>query len=67
MRPDGTGIRVVSSGSYGEWLDWTADGQWLVASLGNDGGQLALVNVATGESLPLPPGLSGIAQPAVRR
>jgi hypothetical protein len=38
-----------------------------VASLGTDGGQLALVNVASGEILPLPPGLSGIAQPSVRR
>jgi Tol biopolymer transport system component len=67
MRPDGSDARVVSSASYGEWVDWTADGNWLVASLVMDGGRLALVNVATGQQLPLPVGLGGIAQPAVQR
>lgn len=63
MRPDGRELRAVGTTSFGEWFDWTADGQWLV---GNTQAGVALVRVADGHVHPLDWAL-GMWQPAVRR
>lgn len=65
MRADGTQLRAVSSRSYGEWVDWSADGQWLVGtSMATQ--SLELVRVSDGEWVPIAWGL-GLWQPAVKR
>jgi hypothetical protein len=52
VRPDGTGLRALTDTTrrYGEWLDWSPDGQWLVARSGT----VDLLRASTGERLPLP-------------
>lgn len=63
MRADGSGLRTIAPFAFGEWFDWTADGEWIVASA--DGG-VGLVRVWDGELMPLPWAV-GMWQPAVRR
>lgn len=55
MRPDGTGQRAVSLAGlpYGTGLDWSADGQWIVARNGVTG-MIDLISEATGLTVPLP-------------
>ncbi|MFN2565499.1 MAG: hypothetical protein ABR499_10870 [Gemmatimonadaceae bacterium] len=54
MNPDGTGVRpVTTSGAYGFGLDWSPDGQWIVArSTSRD--RIELINATSGEVIPLP-------------
>ena len=52
MRPDGSGERAVTAGTgYVGRLDWSPDGKYLVAA--NNGGSLVVIDVATGEELPV--------------
>jgi hypothetical protein len=52
MNPDGTGVRTVASASYALGIDWTSDGQWIVArSAGRD--RVELINATSGEIIPL--------------
>jgi Tol biopolymer transport system component len=51
VRSDGTGERVLASEMSGvTWMDWSPDGQWLLVSLD---GPVTLLNVQTGERLPI--------------
>ena len=50
VNADGTGARTVSGFSYSIWIDWSPDGEWIVA--GRDG-RLVLVRASSGEELPL--------------
>jgi hypothetical protein len=55
VRPDGTGRRAVSPLDHGyeEGLDWSPDGRWIIArSYGRS--RLEVIDVATGEAVPLP-------------
>jgi Tol biopolymer transport system component len=63
MNADGTGLRSISTATFDEWFDWTADGRSLIAS--NASG-LVIVTVATGTAHPIP-GTAGMWQPAVIR
>jgi hypothetical protein len=58
IHPDGTGDRVVSAPGrgYDMWLDWSPDGEWLIARpiVGSDPAGLELVRVSDGETLALP-------------
>ena len=63
MNANGTGLRAISTATFDEWFDWTADGKSLVASNANG---LVLVTVATGAVQPIP-GTAGMWQPAVIR
>jgi hypothetical protein len=63
MRSNGTEVRTVTPRNFGEWVDWTADGQWLI---GTSGPAMELIRVATGETLPLQ-WTTGMYQPAVKR
>jgi hypothetical protein len=54
MNPDGTGVRTVASANapYAIGIDWTSDGQWIVArSAGRD--RVELINATSGEVIPL--------------
>jgi hypothetical protein len=55
MRPDGSDVRTVSGGLDGpyDWgLDWSPDGQWIVARhLGVN--RLVTINPTTGQAIPL--------------
>ena len=53
MQADGSGDRRVSerTGSYGEGLDWSQDGEWLIV---RGASMLELINVASGLTLRLP-------------
>jgi Tol biopolymer transport system component len=52
VRPDGSGARVVTTGiGYVGRLDWSPDGKYLVAA--NNGGSLVVIDVATGEEMPV--------------
>lgn len=64
MRADGSELRTISPAAYGEWLDWTADGEWLVTR--GPTGALFLVRVSNGEVLDVPDS-AGLWQPAVKR
>lgn len=63
MRSNGTDVRTVTPRNFGEWVDWTADGQWLI---GTSGSAMELIRVSTGETLPLA-WTTGMYQPAVKR
>ena len=52
MNSDGTGQRAVGTGSYNPGLDWSPDGQWIVAE-NIPAFKLEIVNVQTGLRLPL--------------
>ena len=65
MRPNGSDLRQIGAGRYGEWFDWTADGQWLLAE-NRQVGALDLVRVSNGVVMPLP-FTAGMWQPTVRR
>lgn len=64
IRPDGTGMRTVTRtpAQFGLGIDWSPDGRYLV---GASQGVLTLVDVATGELLPVHLGKS-FAAPAWR-
>jgi Tol biopolymer transport system component len=52
VRPDGGGDRVVTTRvGYVGRLDWSPDGKYLVAA--HNGGSLAVIDVATGEEMPV--------------
>ncbi len=55
MNPDGTGARVVgaTSGGYAVGIDWSPDGQWIIAR-NSARDRLELINAASGEAIPLP-------------
>ena len=52
VAPDGTGARVLSTGSYGFGLDWSPDGEWLVAKSGTKN-RIELIDPESGLVLPL--------------
>jgi hypothetical protein len=54
MNPDGTGIRTVASvnAPYSLGIDWTSDGQWIVARSGGRN-RVELINATSGEVIPL--------------
>jgi hypothetical protein len=53
VRPDGSADRAVVSGvAYGAGVDWSPDGRFLVARSSEN--RLELIEVATGERIPLP-------------
>jgi hypothetical protein len=58
IHPDGTEDRVVSASGrgYDMWLDWSPDGEWLIARRvgGDEPARLELVRVSDGETLTLP-------------
>jgi len=59
---------VVTDGTrYSPWIDWSPDGQWLVATVlrnsGKTGGGIEVINVATGERIPVP-GTNAFLYPA---
>lgn len=63
MDSDGTNVRALTSSSdYQHGLDWSSDGQWIIA---RNWEQLVLIEVATGMVLPLP-WSQGLTQPAWR-
>jgi Tol biopolymer transport system component len=63
VRPDGTGLRQVSSYGYEPWVSWSPDGRWLVAE--RYGPVIDVIEVETGLTLPL--GFTGyLATPAWR-
>jgi hypothetical protein len=74
MRPDGSDRRLLASGivAQGNYA-WSPDGAWLIyassrateTNIGAVG--LSLVNVATGEVLPLTYGMANLIQPSWRR
>jgi hypothetical protein len=72
VRPDGTGVRVVSppGHSYVPGVQWSPDGQWILArfepSQGWAGTTVALLNVATGLEIPLTwtTGYGGVGLPS---
>jgi dipeptidyl aminopeptidase/acylaminoacyl peptidase len=66
MNADGTGQRALTPAGvwFGEGLDWSRDGKWIIAN-GNSG--LTLVNPTTGETMPLTgTGLANLYQPSWR-
>ena len=67
MAPDGTGIRTLSEPgtSYDLGLDWSPDGQWIVAKEMTRN-RLAFINPTTGMILPLPTSPDAILSPAWR-
>jgi hypothetical protein len=52
VNADGTGQRVLTTQAYQQNFDWSPDGQYIVAQ-NTAGGEFDLINVATGETLPL--------------
>jgi len=52
VHADGTGQRVVASGSFARYFDWSPDGSWLVA-WDSDGQRLEIVSADSGVVLPL--------------
>lgn len=66
MRPDGSDRRTISDGtrSYAYGLDWSPDGEWVVAG-GEFEGSLDLIHAVSGETLPLA-FTEGIIRPAWR-
>jgi hypothetical protein len=54
VNPDGTGVRTVgvTSGGYTFGIDWSPDGQWIVArNVARN--RLDLINATSGETIPL--------------
>jgi hypothetical protein len=63
MDPDGSNVvPLTTTADYGEGLDWSSDGQWIVAERGHG---LELIEVATGTRIPLQ-WADGLAQPSWR-
>jgi len=62
IRPDGTGMRTVTrtSTQFGPGIDWSPDGKYLVATVGSQG-VVTVVDVATGEQMPVRVGKSLVA------
>jgi WD40-like Beta Propeller Repeat len=56
MNADGTGIRTIVPGSannrYGFGIDWSSDGQWIVAR-NTARGRVELINASSGEIIPI--------------
>src|SRR5690606_2292453 len=59
VRPDGSGLRQFAESEtlwrnfYPGRVSWSADGRWLVAKLHHPDMRLALIEVETGDILPL--------------
>jgi hypothetical protein len=53
INADGTGNRVVKANQYDFSVDWSPDGQWLIAQ-NDQTTTFDIINVATGMTLPLP-------------
>jgi hypothetical protein len=53
VRPDGSGNRVVTPGSYDPGADWSPDGRYLLARRATGAYVLEIIDVETGERLPL--------------
>jgi hypothetical protein len=59
VRPDGSDMRLIGQTDvaarnfYPGRVSWSADGRWLAAKLHHDDLRLALIDVATGDVLPL--------------
>jgi hypothetical protein len=51
IAPDGTGQRVLGTDVYAQWLDWSPDGRWLLAS--SEYGPPTLFDSQSGMRLPL--------------
>ena len=69
VRPDGTGRTRIGVGPYGALhetvrADWSPDGEWVVVRAAP---RLALVHVASGRTVPLPPWSATLLRPAWRR
>jgi Tol biopolymer transport system component len=52
-KPDGTGVHVLTGPSYGWGIDWSPDGQWIVAA-NESTDRLDLINATTGQVISLP-------------
>jgi Tol biopolymer transport system component len=65
MRSDGSGLRIVSLAgrNYEPELNWSPDGQWIIAT---STGPLDLINISTGLTLPLGWSRNAYGSPAWR-
>jgi hypothetical protein len=53
INADGTGKRVIKTNTYDRGVDWSPDGQWLLAQ-NDQTAAFDIINVNTGMTLPLP-------------
>lgn len=63
VRPDGTGLRTLTTGFHDYSTSWSPDGTWLVAARYSGG--LEILRVSDGMVIPIP-GTSDLFQPAWR-
>jgi WD40 repeat protein len=66
IRPDGSGDRALTTGAFFSGLTWSPDGRYMIANRADLPWVMSLINVASGEQLPL--GFAhGMYGPAWRR
>ena len=62
MAADGSGLRTIADGPFGEWFDWSAAGNWVVVA---DADGLTLVRASNGADRRPVAGTRGMWQPTV--
>jgi hypothetical protein len=63
VRADGSGARVLATGSYGAGMSWSSDGEWVAVARWEGG--IELIRVADGVRIPIP-GTDDLFEPAWR-